>query len=43
MNFIRSAALACLVALPGLAQEFRGTISGPVIDSTGANIPGRHR
>jgi len=40
MNFTRIIAVGCLVPLLAFAQEFRGTISGAVIDSTGANIPG---
>ncbi len=39
----RSTKIACLLAflsLPGWAQEFRGTITGRVLDSSGATIVG---
>jgi Carboxypeptidase regulatory-like domain len=40
MKHIWIALLGCLLPLLASAQEFRGTISGAIIDSTGAYIPG---
>jgi len=40
LRLVTIAALVCLLAGPGFAQEFRATLSGRVFDSSGGAVPG---